>query len=165
MQNGVFLHTKEDINTGCLRTPFLITLFKFTTSMTDDFQRGIIDPLHRQVTSIASLEWIKVPLPQIHMPCWEKVIVQSEHQCHLYRQFESQITSFKKQFERGHTVQSGDCWTGGPWRTFGAKQCNLTALQFFWMSKCIHPFINLQNPALRSLSVSSAGWDSGGALL
>lgn len=39
MQNGVFLHTKEDINTGCLRTLFLITLFKFTTDMTDDFQR------------------------------------------------------------------------------------------------------------------------------
>lgn len=84
MQNGVFLHTKEDINTGCLRTPSLITLFKFTTGMTDDFQRGIIDPLHRQVTSIASLEWIKVFFLPIHVPRWEKVIVQSEHRCHLY---------------------------------------------------------------------------------
>lgn len=38
MQNGVFLHTKEDINTGCLRTLLLITLFKFTTDMIDDFK-------------------------------------------------------------------------------------------------------------------------------
>lgn len=36
MQNGVFLHTKEDVNTGCLRTLFLITLFKFTTDVIDD---------------------------------------------------------------------------------------------------------------------------------
>lgn len=71
MQNGVFLHTKEDINTGCLRTPSLITLFKFTTDMTDDFQRGIIDPLHRQVTSIASLEWIKVFFPNSYPPLRE----------------------------------------------------------------------------------------------
>lgn len=43
MQNGVFLHTKEDINTGCLRTLFLITLFfKFTADMIDDFQRGAL---------------------------------------------------------------------------------------------------------------------------
>lgn len=33
MQNGVFLHTKEDINTGCLRTPLLITLFKITADV------------------------------------------------------------------------------------------------------------------------------------
>lgn len=32
------------------------------------------------------------------------------------------------------------------------------------MWKCFHPFINLQDPALRSLPVSLAGWDSGGAL-
>lgn len=38
MQNGVFLHTKEDVNTGCLRTLFLITLFKFTTDVIDDFK-------------------------------------------------------------------------------------------------------------------------------
>ncbi len=82
MQNGVFLHTKEDINTGCLRTLFLITLFKFTTDVIDDSKRGIIDPLHRQVTSIASLEWIKVPPPLISPT--ETEIVQSEHQCDLY---------------------------------------------------------------------------------
>lgn len=109
MQNGVFLHTKEDINTGCLRTPSLITLFKFTTHMTDDFQRGIIDPLHRQVTSIASLEWIKV-FPPIHIPRWEEVIVQSEHRCHLYGQFGSQITSFKKHSVTGHIAQWLQNW-------------------------------------------------------
>lgn len=38
MQNGVFLHTKEDVNTGCLETLFLITLFKFNTDMIDDFK-------------------------------------------------------------------------------------------------------------------------------
>lgn len=38
MQNGVFLHTEEDVNTGCLRTLFLITLFKFTADVIDDFK-------------------------------------------------------------------------------------------------------------------------------
>lgn len=38
MQNGVFLHTKEDVNTGCLRTLLLITLFKFTADVIDDFK-------------------------------------------------------------------------------------------------------------------------------
>lgn len=38
MQNGVFLHIKEDVNTGCLRTLFLIMLFKFATDMMDDFK-------------------------------------------------------------------------------------------------------------------------------
>lgn len=38
MQNGVFLHTKEDVNTGCLETLFLITLFKFNTDVIDDFK-------------------------------------------------------------------------------------------------------------------------------
>lgn len=109
MQNGVFLHTKEDINRGCLRTPSLITLFNFTTDMTDDFQRGVIDPLHRQVTSIASREWIKVFFP-IHIPRWEEVIVQSEHRCHLYGRFGSQITSFKKHSVTGRIAQWLQNW-------------------------------------------------------
>ncbi len=84
MQNGVFLYTKEDVNTGCLRTLFLITLFKFTTDVIDDFkerhywstpQTSHIDCKSRMNKSFF--------LPPFISPT-EREIVQSEHQCDLY---------------------------------------------------------------------------------
>lgn len=41
MPNGVFLHAEKDVNTGCLRTLFLITLFIFTTDVIDDFKERL----------------------------------------------------------------------------------------------------------------------------
>ncbi len=84
MQNGVFLYTTEDVNTGCLRTLFLITLFKFTTDVIDDFkerhywstpQTSHIDCKSRMNKSFF--------LPPFISPT-EREIVQSEHQCDLY---------------------------------------------------------------------------------
>lgn len=85
MQNGVFLHTKEDVNTGCLRTLFLITLFKFTTDVIDDFKGR-----HYWSTSQTSPIDCKSGMnksfffPLHFISPTEGEIVQSEHQCDLY---------------------------------------------------------------------------------
>lgn len=65
---------------------------------------GIIDPLHRQVPSIASLEWIKVFFPPpLSPPLRERLYNQSISV--TYMGSLGAKSPFKKQLEEGHMEQ------------------------------------------------------------
>lgn len=112
---------------------------KFTTDMIDDFsKRSIIDPLHRQVTSIASLEWIKVFSPFISPTVTERL----HNQC-TGATYMGSCGAKLPQSVTGHMEQ----WLlnpGAPRTPSGHKtwQLNLTALSQIYLF--IYPWESAQ---------------------
>lgn len=132
MQNGVFLHTKEDINTGCLRTLFLITLFKFTADVIDDFKER-----HYWSTSQTSHIDCKSRMnksfffPPLSPPLRKRLYNQSISVTYM-GSLGAKSALLKSSLSKD--VWSSDCRIKGPWRTFRAshqtQQFNLTASSF-----------------------------------
>lgn len=92
---------------------------------------GIIDPLHRQVPSIASLEWIKVFFSPLSPPLRERLYNQSISVTYM-GSLGAKSPLLKSSQSKG--IWSNDCWIEGPWGTFMAsqemQQLGLDALSF-----------------------------------
>lgn len=117
MQNGVFLHGEEDVNTGCLRTLFLITLFKFNTDVIDDFkgrrywstsQTSLIDCKSTMNKSLP-------PPPNLSPPLWKRLYNQSISVTYM-GSLEGNHLFYKRSLSKD--VWNSDCWMEGQWGNF-----------------------------------------------
>lgn len=113
-------------------------------------KRGVIDPLHRQVTSIASLEWIKVFFPFISP-------TERESDCTI----RASVRPIWVVWELNHLFQNA-VWD----RTYGAviaeprdlvgtfREQDVTVKSYcfliYQMWKFIHPFINPRDPVQKA---------------
>lgn len=114
-------------------------------------KRGIIDPLHRQVTSIASLEWIKVFFSPLYLPHWERDCTIRASVWPIWVVWELNHLFKKTEAVWARTYGAVIAASSGPWGTFRASRTALTAKSrcflIYQMWKFIHPFINLQDPS------------------
>lgn len=149
MQNGVFLHGEEDVNTGCLRTLFLITLFKFNTDVIDDFkeryywstsQTSLIDCKSRMNKSFFVLSPYAPPT-LLFPPLRKRLYNQSTSVTYL-GSLEPNHIFYKGSLSKD--VWNGDCWMEGPWGSFKAshamQQLNPMPFSVFtcdmWHDRC-----------------------------